>query len=101
MISRETALSIYQNFEESRLEACSGKSTSKRNNTGNMAGTKRARSPSPSLSRLYSNKRSNPVKEGRVDPVYGQRSALPADDDDSISLDEEGMDALSYLRSVR
>ncbi|KAG4033186.1 hypothetical protein MFRU_005g01990 [Monilinia fructicola] len=66
-----------------------------------MAGTKRARSPSPSLSRLYSNKRSNPVKEGRVDPVYGQRSALPADDDDSISLDEEGMDALSYLRSVR
>ncbi|KAJ8058848.1 hypothetical protein OCU04_011831 [Sclerotinia nivalis] len=65
-----------------------------------MAGTKRPRSPSPSLSHLYSNKRSNPVKEGRVDPVYGQRSALPADDD-SLSLDEDGLDALSYLRSVR
>lgn len=65
-----------------------------------MAGTKRARSPSPSLSHIYSNKRSNPVREGRVDPVYGQRSALPADDD-SISLDEDGLDALSYLRSVR
>ncbi|KAF7877271.1 hypothetical protein EAF04_000954 [Stromatinia cepivora] len=65
-----------------------------------MGGTKRARSPSPSLSHLYSNKRSNPVKEGRVDPVYGQRSALPADDD-SVSLDEDGLDALSYLRSVR
>ncbi|QSZ32209.1 hypothetical protein DSL72_001781 [Monilinia vaccinii-corymbosi] len=66
-----------------------------------MAGTKRARSPSPSLSNLYSTKKSNPVREGRVDPVYGQRSALPADDDDSLSLDEEGMDALNYLRSVR
>ncbi|CAD6446138.1 5a7e112b-f7e6-4b14-8619-5b46ad6565a2 [Sclerotinia trifoliorum] len=65
-----------------------------------MAGTKRARSPSPSFSHLYSNKRSNPVREGRVDPVYGQRSALPADDD-SVSLDEDGLDALSYLRSVR
>lgn len=65
-----------------------------------MAGTKRARSPSPSLSQFYSNKRSNTVAEGRVDPVYGQRSALPADDD-SVSLDEEGMNALSYLRSVR
>ncbi|ESZ94500.1 hypothetical protein SBOR_5113 [Sclerotinia borealis F-4128] len=65
-----------------------------------MAGTKRPRSLSPSLSHIYSHKRSNPVKDGRVDPVYGQRSALPADDD-SLSLDEEGMDALSYLRSVR
>ncbi|TGO29493.1 hypothetical protein BPAE_0014g00440 [Botrytis paeoniae] len=65
-----------------------------------MAGTKRARSPSPPSSYLYSNKKSNSVIEARVDPIYGQRSALPADDD-SLSLDEEGIDALNYLRSVR
>ncbi|KAF7934934.1 uncharacterized protein EAE98_002979 [Botrytis deweyae] len=65
-----------------------------------MTGTKRARSPSPPGSYLYSNKKSNSVIEARVDPIYGQRSALPADDD-SLSLDEDGIDALNYLRSVR
>ncbi|KAF7896967.1 uncharacterized protein EAF01_009370 [Botrytis porri] len=65
-----------------------------------MAGTKRTRSPSPPNSYLYSNKKSNSVIEARVDPIYGQRSALPADDY-SLSLDEDGIDALNYLRSVR
>ncbi|KAM0316099.1 hypothetical protein ACHAO8_003339 [Botrytis cinerea] len=65
-----------------------------------MAGTKRARSPSPPGSYLYSKKKSNSAIEARVDPIYGQRSALPADDD-SLSLDEDGIDALTYLRSVR
>ncbi|KAF7956065.1 hypothetical protein EAE96_004986 [Botrytis aclada] len=65
-----------------------------------MAGIKRARSPSPPSSYLYSNKKSNSMIEARVDPIYGQRSALPADDD-SLSLDEDGIDALNYLRSVR
>lgn len=65
-----------------------------------MAGTKRARSPSPPGSYLYSKKKSNSAIEARVDPIYGQRSALPADDD-SQSLDEDGIDALAYLRSVR
>ncbi|KAI9640337.1 hypothetical protein NHQ30_011079 [Ciborinia camelliae] len=101
-ISRKTVSKI---FEERLKSTGSGVLGSRRRETitpGNMAGTKRARSPSPSpsLSHLYSNKKSNTVKEGRVDPVYGQRSALPADDD-SLSLDEEGMNALSYLRSVR
>jgi hypothetical protein len=44
----------------------------------------------------------------RVDPTYGQRSAIPGlddytrDDDDGDSLNYDAdMDALAYLRSVR
>jgi hypothetical protein len=49
--------------------------------------------------------------EARVDPTYGQRSAIPGlDDDTTMNGDdgddgelnyEEDMDALAYLRSVR
>ncbi|KAG9244552.1 hypothetical protein BJ878DRAFT_441135 [Calycina marina] len=57
---------------------------------------------------LYNNKsRDKPSIEGRVDPTYGQRSALPGLDedpafggDDELSYDDD-MDAISYLRSVR
>ncbi|PQE05992.1 v-snare protein [Rutstroemia sp. NJR-2017a BBW] len=68
-----------------------------------MAGTKRQRSPSPS--RLYSNKsRAKTSVEARVDPVYGQRSALPGLDADTLDgddVDQDAVDALSYLRAVR
>jgi hypothetical protein len=68
-----------------------------------MAGTKRQRSPSPS--RLYSNKsRAKASVEARVDPVYGQRSALPGLDADTLDGDDgdqDAVDALSYLRAVR
>jgi hypothetical protein len=43
----------------------------------------------------------------RVDPTYGQRSAIPgldnetgSDEDASLNYDED-MDAIAYLRSVR
>lgn len=45
--------------------------------------------------------------EARVDPTYGQRSAIPGLDDDTSFGDEdeldysEDMNALEYLRSVR
>ncbi|CZR58582.1 uncharacterized protein PAC_08474 [Phialocephala subalpina] len=73
-----------------------------------MAGKKR-KSPPDSSDEIYSNKsRSRPSAEARVDPTYGQRSAIPGlddgnmygDEDDSLMYDED-MDALSYLRSVR
>ncbi|KAM3068441.1 hypothetical protein ACMFMG_009580 [Clarireedia jacksonii] len=68
-----------------------------------MAGTKRQRSPSPS--RLYSNKsRAKASVEARVDPIYGQRSALPGLDPDTLDGDDDdqdGADALNYLRAVR
>lgn len=47
------------------------------------------------------------VTYGRVDPTYGQRSAIPGlDDQDAEDGDSEveygvDVDALSYLRSVR
>lgn len=58
---------------------------------------------------LYSNKSRNKPVEGRVDPTFGQRSALPGlDDDTSMEADEEGLNydeeedaALAYLRAVR
>lgn len=58
---------------------------------------------------VYNNKfRSRPSVEARVDPTYGQRSALPGlDSEHRIDGEEdeldysEGMDALSYLRAVR
>ncbi|KAF8859927.1 hypothetical protein BDZ45DRAFT_649306 [Acephala macrosclerotiorum] len=73
-----------------------------------MAGRKR-KSPPDSPDGIYSNKsRSQPSAEARVDPTYGQRSAIPGlddgnmfgEDDDSLLYDED-MDALAYLRSVR
>jgi hypothetical protein len=45
--------------------------------------------------------------EARVDPTYGQRSAIPGLDDDTAFDDEdeldysEDMNALEYLRAVR
>lgn len=53
--------------------------------------------------------RHRPTVEPRVDPTYGQRSAIPGLDDDTImegeeewmNYDDDGMDALAYLRSVR
>ena len=73
-----------------------------------MAGTKR-KHDKDSPSGLYSNKsRSRPCVEARVDPTYGQRSAIPGlDDDTAFDVGENGlnydedMDALVYLRSVR
>ncbi|KAH6665474.1 hypothetical protein B0J14DRAFT_620811 [Halenospora varia] len=74
-----------------------------------MSATKRKYDPD-SPGQLYSNKsRSRPTAEARVDPTYGQRSAIPGlddetggdDDDDSLDYDEDGSNALSYLRAVR
>jgi len=54
---------------------------------------------------VYSNKsRAKTAAIARVDPTYGQRSAIPLDDDDendSELLYEEQPGALAYLRSVR
>ncbi len=74
-----------------------------------MSGNKRKHEADDSLHPVYSNKsRSRPSAEARVDPTYGQRSALPGLDEDTapIASDEElnyddGMDALAYLRAVR
>lgn len=75
--------------------------------TNKMAGTKR-KQDEDSPGALYSNKsRSRPSVEARVDPTYGQRSAIPGLDDTAFDGDEDGlnydedMDALAYLRSVR
>ncbi|KAF4624503.1 hypothetical protein G7Y89_g13667 [Cudoniella acicularis] len=73
-----------------------------------MSGGKRKHDPD-SPGELYSNKsRSRPSAEARVDPTYGQRSALPGLDDENRSLGDGGdleydddLDALSYLRAVR
>lgn len=72
-----------------------------------MGGTKRKQGGDSS--EVYSNKsRSRPSVEARVDPTYGQRSALPGLDDESRIDGEddeldygEEMDAISYLRAVR
>ena len=74
-----------------------------------MAGSKR-KLGQESPSELYSNKsRSRTSVEARVDPTYGQRSALPGldpdtivdEDNDGLNYDDDGMHALSYLRAVR
>jgi hypothetical protein len=72
-----------------------------------MAGRKRKHGQD-SPNELYSNKtRARPTAEPRVDPTYGQRSAIPGlDDDANIDGFEEDLnyndqDALSYLRAVR
>ncbi len=74
-----------------------------------MSGNKRKNEEDDLTQQVYSNKsRSRPSVEARVDPTYGQRSALPGLDEDTalIGSDEElnyddGMDALAYLRAVR
>ncbi|TVY47462.1 hypothetical protein LOCC1_G002216 [Lachnellula occidentalis] len=74
-----------------------------------MSGTKRKHSgDSPNEVYNFKSSRSRPSVEARVDPTYGQRSALPGLDDASkidAANDEldysEDMDALSYLRAVR
>ena len=72
-----------------------------------MAGNKRKHGQD-SPHELYSNKsRSKPTAEARVDPTYGQRSAIPGLDDDAQAdgdeeeLNYDDQDALSYLRAVR
>lgn len=89
------------NFNLIRMEACTVPSAT-------MAGTKR-KYGEDSQEAVYTNKsRSRTSVEARIDPTYGQRSAIPGLDDDTImdggnedlNYDEE-MDALAYLRSVR
>ena len=89
------------NFNLIRMEACTVPSAT-------MAGTKRKHGED-SQEAVYANKsRSRTSVEARIDPTYGQRSAIPGLDDDTImdggneelNYDEE-MDALAYLRSVR
>ncbi|RDW77501.1 hypothetical protein BP6252_05554 [Coleophoma cylindrospora] len=56
---------------------------------------------------LFNQKNWRPTEEPRVDPTYGQRSAIPGLDSVAYRGDEEDfnydddMDALSYLRAVR
>lgn len=60
-----------------------------------------------SSGQLYNNRsRARPsVVEARVDPTYGQRSAIPGLDNESTTSwdddDETSLEALKYLRSVR
>lgn len=77
-----------------------------------MTGSKRKHSDDlDSPGAIYSNKsraRSTGESIARIDPTYGQRSALPGldedtrggDDGDGLNYDEEA-DAISYLISVR
>jgi hypothetical protein len=72
-----------------------------------MAGNKRKHGQDSS-NEIYTNKyRAKPTAEARVDPTYGQRSAIPGLDDDAQTdgyeedLNYDDQDALSYLRAVR
>lgn len=72
-----------------------------------MTGTKR-KSRGDTPEEVYNHRaRSKPSAEARVDPTYGQRSAIPGLDDDTVQdeggldYDDEEMDALAYLRAVR
>lgn len=75
-----------------------------------MAGTKRKYDYESNGESPSNKSRPNKQVEPRVDPTYGQRSALPgldeiatkreADNDSLLSFEDE-MDAQSYLRSVR
>jgi hypothetical protein len=73
-----------------------------------MAGAKRKHEDDPP-EQVYGNKsRHRPAVEPRVDPTYGQRSAIPGlDDETTMEGDEDwmnyddDMDALAYLRAVR
>ncbi|KAH8802899.1 hypothetical protein F5884DRAFT_489552 [Xylogone sp. PMI_703] len=69
-----------------------------------MAGTKRKRDYDDSSS----GSGMRPAAEAKIDPTYGQRSAFPGldedtvgGDDDELQYDEEGVQALMYLRAVR
>lgn len=73
-----------------------------------MAGTKRKHGDDSTDTVYNSKSRSRPSAEARIDPTYGQRSAIPGLDDDTIMEGEDGdlkydeeMDAMTYLRSVR
>lgn len=71
-----------------------------------MADNKRKHDDDPQSSRRSKKSRPGPSVEPRVDPTYGQRSAIPGLDDevfgDEDELDySEDMGALAYLRSVR
>ncbi|KAG4441886.1 hypothetical protein IFR05_002627 [Cadophora sp. M221] len=72
-----------------------------------MAGTKR-KSRGDTPEEVYNSKsRSKPSVEAKVDPTYGQRSAIPGLDDETLQYGDEefdydeDMDALAYLRAVR
>lgn len=74
-----------------------------------MAGTKR-KQDDDSSEQLYSNKSRarQPMAEARVDPTYGQRSALPgleldaiAPGSDDLDYNDDSLEAMNYLRSVR
>ncbi|PVH72756.1 hypothetical protein DL98DRAFT_563448 [Cadophora sp. DSE1049] len=72
-----------------------------------MAGTKR-KSRGDTPEEVYSSKaRAKPSAEAKVDPTYGQRSAIPGLDDETLQYGDEDfdydedMDALAYLRAVR
>ncbi|KAH7333153.1 hypothetical protein BKA65DRAFT_507279 [Rhexocercosporidium sp. MPI-PUGE-AT-0058] len=72
-----------------------------------MAGTKR-KSRGDTPEEVYSSKsRSKAFTEAKVDPTYGQRSAIPGLDNEGLHYSDEDfdydedMDALAYLRAVR
>lgn len=66
-----------------------------------MAGTKR-KSRGDTPEDTYSSKsRAKPSAEAKVDPTYGQRSAIPGLDNEALEYGDEDMDALAYLRAVR
>ncbi|KAL3420376.1 V-SNARE [Phlyctema vagabunda] len=63
---------------------------------------------SNSTTGIYNQRTNSLREEPRVDPTYGQRSAIPGldggaylDDEDDLEYDEDDMGALAYLRSVR
>ena len=77
------------------------------NSETKMAENKRKHESEPK-DELYSNKsRSRPAVTARFDPTYGQRSAIPLDEEGDKTEDfgdieyAEEMDALAYLKSVR
>lgn len=73
-----------------------------------MAGMKRKHGVNPSDGVEFYTSSSRTSFEARIDPTYGQRSAIPGLDDqtvmegdkDTLDYDDE-MDALRYLRAVR
>lgn len=72
-----------------------------------MATSKRKHHEDDSSHSNKSRARASGEVYARVDPTYGQRSAIPGLDDETSADDEgvlnydEDMDALAYLRSVR
>ena len=72
-----------------------------------MAGTKRKSRGDTPEDIHSSNSRARPSSEAKVDPTYGQRSAIPGLDNETLEYGDEDfdydedMDALAYLRAVR